>query len=570
MDTEMHFPNPVMRNDLPVKRNPWPRAIAALVVIGALGIALLPQILHTRIGNKFARLYIESKFPDYEVSLGEFRTSWFGPTTLTRFFIASGDGRVIGCKSFTSDISLLRLLRGHYRLGRTTIDGLYLDYTLDYGDGTDSLSRLFPGLLPNPNGAAFTAITEPRLSADALTVTDGTINLYRCHVDPDSLATVYQSCRIANIEGTINFPSLDAPCSCDLAGTVGAGEAQTGTVHSTGSFTVGQAGQITPKTIKIDLIVAGENWPTATVAPVLFRRWQPSDFQEAIGVTADSVKIPIVADNGEVRIAPLSVKSALADISVPLVYDMNSVPRRWKLGEGPNTLGMGLARSLARTALVQAVPLLSEATGEGHLQLHLDSFSIPLEKAFSREESVRGQMQLNNAKLDPSRPALSGGAATNLTRQIMSLIGTTPNAQAKPVLHAPDVKFDLHDGQLNVEPSPITVGSTGMSLSGSNIIGGPLQMVLTFSDLPTLRAAVPGITIKMLTIPLTGTIREPRLDLDAIKEAMPAAMAKKMEDFISDQIAAMRIKEVERVNRQQDAEVDKLLSPFEGRPATQP
>src|ERR1700728_943127 len=160
----MTFPTPLLRNDLPVKRKRWPRVVAALVALGLLFMAGLPPFLHTGVGMRFAPLYLATKFPRSEIYLQEFHTSWFGGTTATNFVVRTGDGRLIGFKTIQSDISLGRLLRGSFHLGQTRIDGLYVDDVLDYGDGPDSLSRLFPGLLPNPNGAAFATIVAPKLS----------------------------------------------------------------------------------------------------------------------------------------------------------------------------------------------------------------------------------------------------------------------------------------------------------------------------------------------------------------------------------------------------------------------
>ena len=53
MDEDMSFPNPVLRTDLPVKRRRWPRVLAAGAILLVLGIAFLPQVLHTRIGRRF-------------------------------------------------------------------------------------------------------------------------------------------------------------------------------------------------------------------------------------------------------------------------------------------------------------------------------------------------------------------------------------------------------------------------------------------------------------------------------------------------------------------------------------
>src|SRR6185503_5269584 len=70
-----------------------------------------------------------------EVLLEDFHTSWFGGTSAKQFWIKAPDGHVVGCASFSSDtLSLYKLLRSRWQLGHCAIDGLVLEYVLDYGD----------------------------------------------------------------------------------------------------------------------------------------------------------------------------------------------------------------------------------------------------------------------------------------------------------------------------------------------------------------------------------------------------------------------------------------------------
>ena len=133
MDDELNFPNPVERHDLPIKKPRWPKVLAGVLITAVLGTVFLPQILHTRIGSRLLRSRLEARFAA-DVGFQSFSTSWFGGTSVTQFWIKSADGRVIGFNTFTSEMSLWKMLRGKYALGNCAVDGLIIDYMLDTGD----------------------------------------------------------------------------------------------------------------------------------------------------------------------------------------------------------------------------------------------------------------------------------------------------------------------------------------------------------------------------------------------------------------------------------------------------
>jgi hypothetical protein len=218
---------------------------------------------------------------------------------------------------------------------------------------------------------------------------------------------------------------------------------------------------------------------------------------------------------------------------------------------------------LVEKSLVPIVPFLGESTGEGRLLFHFDAFSVPLGKTINQQPAVRGQMQLKDVKLDPSPDMFPDDGPKSLTRQMLDLTGNAADNAAKPSVNTPAIKFEVRDGQVKVEPSPITVGNTPASLSGTSIIDGPVMMKLTFADLPKLRLAVPGMSVAMLVIPLGGTVHDPHLDLESYKNALPAPMAKALDDFIDAQIAALRANEARRIQAKQDSEVQKIVGPFE-------
>jgi hypothetical protein len=448
LDKDMHFPNPVLRTDLPVPRRRWLRVLVFLVVFLVLGTALLPPFLHTGIGLRFVRLYLKDKFPGCNVILFDFRTSWLGPTSATHLIIQAPDGHIFRCDYIKADVSLGRLLRGKLKLGpHAEFDGLQLDYVINYGDGTNSFSRLL-NVPPTSDGASFAEFATPNFSGD-ITIHNATINVYRGHVDPNTLTTLFSQFQISDVEGSIHIPSLDKPADYALAGTISAEGTPSGTIRSSGHFQVGQNGRVTPQTLNYDLLVEGERWPTEDVGSTLIPIWSAGDYRDALGPEAQKVSIQVRAADGEIHVNPLIIHSLRpADIRLALMYDMNSVPRRWTHEAGDNTLEVGLPREYARRVLVHLVPLLGEATDDGSLSFHLDSLLLP-PQTFARLQSISGNMQIHGAKLDVSTALLPHDGFKSLVRQILSVTGPT-TAPAGPMLESKGIRFSFENGELKV------------------------------------------------------------------------------------------------------------------------
>ncbi len=567
----MLFPNPVLPSDPPMRRRRWPRVAALLVGLTLLGLALLPPFLHTHLGLKLVRLYLHEKFPLCTIVLNDFRTSWLGPTSAEHLIIQAPDGHGFGCQYIQADISLGRLLCGSWRLGgHAQLDGLQWDYVISYRDGSSSFSRLLGLPATSRDGASFPEFAMPSLSGD-IAIHDATINVSREHVEPDTLRTLCSEFQLSHVQGTIHIPSLDQQGDYELSGTIGTQKSpMQGTVRSSGQFQVGQGNRVSPKTLNYHLLVEGEHWPTMTVGPTLVPLWSANDYRDALGTQAQKVTIVVQAADGEIHVNPLTIHSQRpANIQLALKYDMNSVPRRWTREAGSNTLEVGVPREYARRVLVHMVPLLGEVTDDGNLLFHLESLSLP-PQPFARQQSISGDMQIHGAKLDVSTTLAAHDVFKGLMRQILSVTGPS-TAPARPTLDAQGIQFTFANGELKVKPASLTVANTHMNLSGTSVIGGPLQMVLTLCNPAKLSAAVPELatgSVVELVIPLTGTAQEPRLDLERVKNALPPSVARKLDDFIAAQIAALRAQDAQKQRPPPGHEIPAPIKPPASQRAT--
>src|SRR5215203_5842029 len=94
MDPELQFPNPVERHDLPVPRKKWKYVLGGGLTLLLLGGIFLPQILSSKVGKNILKAYLENQYRG-QAWMTDFRTSWWGPTTLTKFSLTDPEGRQV-------------------------------------------------------------------------------------------------------------------------------------------------------------------------------------------------------------------------------------------------------------------------------------------------------------------------------------------------------------------------------------------------------------------------------------------------------------------------------------------
>src|SRR3954471_5200987 len=161
MEEQIAFPNPIARTDLPAPKRRWRYVVAGIVVILIVGTIFLPQIVASKIGRSTIKMVLEGRYRG-NVWVGDIQTSWFGNTTINGFSLMDPEGRSIRFARLDSQVPFRKLLLGHYDLKHATIKDLSIEYTIDYGDGTDTFDRLQAGWLPN-QVAPTPAASKPRV-----------------------------------------------------------------------------------------------------------------------------------------------------------------------------------------------------------------------------------------------------------------------------------------------------------------------------------------------------------------------------------------------------------------------
>jgi hypothetical protein len=562
MDEEMSFPNPVVRHDLP-QRRPWKRyVLAGLALVGVLTLAFLPQVLHNRIGRRLLRARLEMKY-NAEASIESFSTSWFGGTTAGQVWLKSSDGRVIGFNALRADgLSLGKLLRGKFDLGNCTVDGLIVDYSFDTGDANhpDTYEKMTGAL---PRSAATPPTPLARLSGK-ITLTNCRLNLYRCQIDPKTLNPIYQTVRFENINGNVDVPaSLDKSFTWKVDGSVGVTGEERGQIFKTaGTLGLGEAGKFMPSAVRADATFEGQNVPTDLVA-VLLPLMSGDDAKATLGSTFDQLAASLKGDAGLLKL-DLSASGARAQAHLRPAFDLKGFPFLATLDSADNEITAGLPvsnNSPLRRALACINPFAmdAQAAPTASVVLRLSLMSLPIGKNWV-DGTLKGELELRDAKLAPPPELASAERPRSLTRQLESL---TAEPNPTPGLQSAPVAFALDAANITLSPATFKVGDAPVQLSGSCSVEGALKMKLGVTS-PALASAVPQLAGKTptLEVPLLGTADQPRLDVAGAARALGGEGGAKLTAWSAQQAAALRAREAETMLHEQEGKVRETLKPF--------
>lgn len=561
MEEELSFPNPVLRTDLPVKKPWWPKAVAVVAVVGLLSVIFLPQILHTRIGKRLMRARLESRY-NAEITIQDFSTSWFGGTTAGQVWFKTADGRIVGFNTFTSEVSLWKLLRGKYPLGNCAVDGLIVDYVLDSGDDNhrDTYEKITGAL---PRKADSPPADLAKLSGK-ITLTNSQLNFYRGKTDPNTLSAIYQFVRFANIEGQFNMPGLDQPWTYKLNGSTGlTGDERGQTFDSAGTICLGEAGKLLPSKMSVDASFTGQGVPTDLV-PVLLPLITADDCHTSFGPTFDRLKVTLKGSAGVLKLQIVEAASPRLQAHLQPVIDLNSNPPSLKINSSDpsdNLIAAAFPAGPARTAMACVNPLALYAGNGGTFVLRIESMDVQLGK-FWPEGIAKAELELHDLKLSARRSTAGSESVRSLTAQLAVVSG---DLNPSPAMQPMPIRFSLNGGSITLEPKTLTVGEAQITFSGSSTAEGLLHMKVGVSSPQLLaNAGVP------LEIPLGGTVESPTLDLDAAIRTLPVETAEKMKDWTRRQSVALQTRDADDSQRDKDKKVKDMLKAFVPETAPKP
>src|SRR5438552_9372387 len=287
-------------------------------------------------------MYLESKYRG-SVWIGDVQTGWFGNTTINGFSLMDPEGRSIKFARLDSQLPFRKLLLGHYPLKNATIKDLSVEYTIDYGDGTDTFDRIQAGWMPNqvtPTPAA----SKPRVPMELpdlsgnINLVNATLTLTRGQILDKGFRTVFRSARFYNINGKLQINSLDEPWTVDLAGNVG-GEETGGNFTAKGKIDLGEDGLLNVAKATADMTIAPKNVPNAatpgsgSLGWVLLSLVPAEDYALMFDPAIKSADLHLTVADGKLRFDQFSVIGETIDKKQPSLaghpmLDLVSIPRK--------------------------------------------------------------------------------------------------------------------------------------------------------------------------------------------------------------------------------------------------
>ncbi len=561
MDEEMNYPNPVVRTDLPVKKRRWPKIVGGLAVLLLLVIVFLPQILSTRVGRKFVAAYLTRK-SNCAIVIESVNTSWFGGTTIKKLWFKDPLGRRMGFESMTCQASMLDFLRGKFKLGDATVDGLYFDYVMDDGRGVSSFDRMGigqGGVLPNLSGR--------------IKINSGAIAFWRGTVQPKLYNVTWDSAQFANAKGTLDIKSLDQPWTYAMSADIVDYDDKTGPVTSSGTVDLGENGRFDPATMSFDLKFEGTGVRTGPIGAVLTPGATPEEVQQVLGASLDKLDIAVKAADGKITFEKFDATGKVAEIHGHPTIDLTGTSpvlmvKKELSSPEVNRISVGVCKRLGTELLVHLSPFFRESVGGGTMSITFDQLRLPLAAKQWKSLSARGSFSANAITLARSDDITGSDVfPKNLASQVALLTGD----DKKTVELNAQGPFSISDGQVAIQPVTTSVGGIGMSLEGiTDLETGAVTATATFTPSAGLTSAIPALAGSSFAVPLTGDGKLVQLALLAPRGSLTDAAIKAMSEQINHQVSRMKSRETQRLMNKGQQEVQSILRPLQGNNGSTP
>lgn len=557
MKKDFSFPSPLQRTDLSRPRRKWKYITAAAVLLLMGLIAFLPNILSSKIGRNLIKMRLESKYRA-QVWVTHWKTRWFGPTEVDKFSLTDGQGRQIRFQHLASPIGLWQLLFGKLDLKDATVDGLYVEYVIDYGDGTDTLDRLPqaaspPPLVGYPRGAQHAPVELPAFSGH-IKLNDATLVLTRGQIElRDQLRTVFRSFKLSGISGNLDIASLDRPWNCDLTGIINSDDS-TGQFRLAGTFSLGQNGKLDMTRGMADAqltMLDVPNVPSFGNSPLgwlFFPNFAPEDYGVMFGPKIGQVEATIKLASGKLRLDPLKIQGQLPDgrtgklVACPVI-DLTTSPSVLSL-DGQLVASLPMSRGLAkRLAFVN--PFVRNASGgAGQVDITLKNLTLPLATGnLLNKIALQASAAIHDVTVTSGPSSRDFEFPRELTTQWQALVG---NASPMPKINAPQIQFSVQHGTATCEPYCFSIDDQPVLLSGRARLSGPLDMQAELS--------LPAYSAQPVKISIGGTAENPVL---LIPQDSPLA------ELITRNMSALRAHRMEQLMRMSEAQVREMLQTYD-------
>jgi translocation and assembly module TamB len=247
--------------------------------------------------------------------------------------------------------------------------------------------------------------------------------------------------------------------------------------------------------------------------------WQSAN---VYGLPIGPGKLGATLGQGMVRVDPLAIAVAEGQLTTAPQVRLDPEPRELTLPPGPVLTNVRISPEVSQAMLQYIAPVLSGATqSEGQFSLTLTNARVPLANA--KKADMAGQLAVHSVRVVPGPMAKQW---VELAQQIEAIakkrdLASLAVRQPATLLAVQDqqVAFRVVDGRVYHKDMQFQVGDVTLRSEGSV---GFDETVAILLHVPIQdkwiegQAMLVGLKGQSLSIPVGGTLRQPRLDQSAV------------------------------------------------------
>ena len=281
--------------------------------------------------------------------------------------------------------------------------------------------------------------------------------------------------------------------------------------------------------------------PLARLNAKIEAPWKSGDL---FGLPIGPGKVGLVLDEGLVRFDPLEVAVAKGRLTAEPTVALAPPPTVVSLKKGPLVSNVGVSLEVADRILKFIAPVLADAARiEGNFSLGLNEFVMPVNAL--QQGRAQGVLTIHQARVLPG-PGVAEWV--DLAWQVRGIVrdgveAVDPSQAELLTIQNQAVQFQMAGGRVYHKRLDFQVGDVTVISQGSVGIDESLNIVLSIPVLdewierrPILLAGFRG---KSIQVPITGTLKQPKIDREVLRELARDLLRSAAEGAINSGIDAL-------------------------------
>ncbi|MGD9634781.1 MAG: hypothetical protein AB7U97_15995, partial [Pirellulales bacterium] len=240
------------------------------------------------------------------------------------------------------------------------------------------------------------------------------------------------------------------------------------------------------------------------------------------GLPVGPGKLAVTLGDGTVRVDPLAIAVAEGQLTAAPLVRLDPEPMELTLPAGPVLTNVRISPQVSEAMLKYIAPVLSGATqSEGQFSMTLSAARIPL--ADSKKADVAGQLAVHSVRVVPGPMAREWVELAQQIEAIAKKRDLASPGQRQPVtllsIQDQNVNFRVVDGRVYHQGMQFQVGDIVMRTEGSVGLDETVALVVHVPIQDKWiegQALLVGLRGQSLSIPISGTLRNPRMDQSAV------------------------------------------------------